>query len=268
MSTVLAKWYSLTINGSQVNDEVKRRITDITLEVKEKGSATLSFTMIDNNLEYLTKEYLQKDAKVSFKCAWYDSRTEYYSFVGYISVVDVDYGSTVKLKITCMDESYPMSKEDRTRTWENVKVSEVAKEIFQSYGLTAHIDDTEYTEDSISQSNQNDANFMNSLTEKVTHKVFIWYVDGKDGYFVERKMPSKGGKELGFKTGNNQILSFSPRLKKGKLKIKKTSSDVDASTGATTASTTESSISASSGSSTVTTGKKYENGKWVSVTVK
>lgn len=276
MSTVLSRWYKLTINGSAVSNDVKRRITEIVLDKKETGSSTLTIKMVDNAMEYLTADYLVKDAKVSFKCAWYNSRTKCAKFVGYISVVDVDFGEQVKLSITCMDESYPMDKTEETKKWEKVKVSDVAREIFQKYGLTAHVDDTEYTEDSISQSNQTDANFMNSLVGKVTHKVFIWYVDGKDGYFVERTMPSDAKKTLGFKTGNNQVQSFNPRLTKGKLKIKKVSANVNASTGKTASTTTiaETTTPASggtgsnTGTATGNTGsgkKKYVNGKWISV---
>jgi len=274
LSEVLARWYSLTINGSEVSDEVKRRITDITLEVKESGSSTLTIKMVDNAMEYLTGSYLVKKAKVSFTCAWYSRRAEYCKFIGYISVLDVDFADLVKLTITCLDESYPMSEEEKTRSWENKKVSEVAREIFMSYGLSAHVDDTDYVEESVSQSKQSDATFMNSLVGKVTHRNFIWYVDGKDAYFVERAMPNLSGKKLGYKTGNGQILSFNPRLTKGKLKIKKSSANINASTGSTTKTTTTATVSDSStgtnqgtpkGTDNTGTSKKYVNGKWITV---
>lgn len=265
MSEVLAKWYSLTINGTQVSDEVKRRITDITLDVKETGSDVLTIKMVDNNMEYLSADYLAKQAKVSFKCAWYDSRTSFSEFIGYISVVDVNFADSVTLTITCLDESYPMSIDEKTKAWEKIKVSDVAKEIFQSYGLTAHVDDTKYIENSISQSSQTDANFLNSLVSKVTHKVFIWYVKGSDAYFVERKVPKSGGVKLGYRTGNNQILSFNPRLTKGKLKIKKNNTNMDDNGNLLASDTQNSGGNGITGSTSNGIKKRYENGRWVTV---
>lgn len=261
MSTVLAKWYKLTINGEEISDAIKRRITEITLNVKETGSSTLAIKLEDDEMQFLSSEYLVKEAKVSFKCAWYDSRAKMAEFVGYISVVDTDFGKQTKLTITCMDESFVMDRTEETKKWEKVKVSDVAKEIFQKYGLTPHIDDTKYTEDSISQSNQTDANFMNSLVGKVTDKVFIWYVTGKDGYFVERKMLESSSSTLGFKTGNNQIQSFNPRLTKGKLKVKKTSANVDSKTGKTHKTVTTAEPSESTKNNKAGTNKGTATGK-------
>ena len=268
MSEVLSRWYKLTINGSEIDNDLKRRITDITLDKKETGSSLLTIKVTGGlDLSLLTNDYLVKDAKVSFKCAWYDSRTRFASFIGYIAVVDVDFGDSLKITLNCLDESYPMDKDEKSKSWESVKVSDVAKEIFQSYGLTAHVDDTTYVEETISQSNQTDAAFMSSLVGKVTHKVFIWWVDGKDGYFKERVVPQSGGTILAYRSGNNQIQSFNPRLTKGKLKIKKETSDVNSKTGKVAKNTTTvvDNTGSPTGSTSTGTQKKYVNGKWVTV---
>jgi phage protein D len=105
---------------------------------------------------------------------------------GHITHVRPDFGANLeqcRLEIWGMDASVLMDREDKLKDWPGKKDSDIAAEIFRSYGLTPNVKDTEIIhEEDVSTiiQRETDIQFLKRLALRNGYEC---YVDGKNGYF-------------------------------------------------------------------------------------
>jgi phage protein D len=91
--------------------------------------------------------------------------------------------SQCTLEIWGMDGSVLMDREEKLKDWPNKKDSDIASEVFQTYGFRATVDDTQVIHDeAISTIIQRETDFR-FLRRLAKRNGFECFVDGETGYF-------------------------------------------------------------------------------------
>src|SRR5262249_6400654 len=105
---------------------------------------------------------------------------------GYITHVRPIFGAGLDdshLEIWGMDASVLMDREDKLKDWPSKKDSDVASEIFDTYGLTPQVEDTGIVHDeqvSTIIQRETDIQFLKRLALRNGYECFV---DGDTGYF-------------------------------------------------------------------------------------
>lgn len=229
MDSVKEQFYEIIIGGIKLEEYYLSNIEEIIHEDNATGSSLLHLTIKDPHKYYIENEFLIEDTPINFKGGW---RGDTIEFKGWISVIDMDFpeDGIPSLTLRCMDNGHRLNREKKKRTWEKVRVSAVAKQIFEQNGLRAVIDTTPIIEESVSQSEQTDIEFVLSLVSKVIED-YICYIEGDTGYFVKKNVVQSPQKTLEYRKGNGDLKSFSPRLAKETKQDRKDNSDIDTGTG-------------------------------------
>lgn len=255
-NSVYEPYFSITIGGQELSNEMMNLITDITLEDNAKESDLLSITIVDPNFMFIEDSMFVEAKEVYFIGGWkHDPSVK---FTGHISAIDISFpeeGSPI-LVIHCMDGSYNLNRESVKKTWKNMKKSDIAKTIFAKYGLKAVVDDTGTVESSISQSDVSDIAFLIKLASE-TKVPYNCYIENGVGYFVKEKSSAVGEKEFYYRQSPFNLISFSPKITTESKKDVSTKSDVDTTTATVAESkVTEGSKENSQGKETKTTSPK------------
>ena len=205
--------YKIWIDGTPVSDDRLEMITDIVYEDNCTGSDLLTISMCDPNLKFFGDNIILHGAKIKFEMTHNYTSSTSNAFSGYIDIIDIDFSQSgiPTMTIHCMDESFHMDRKPKKRTWEKKKVSDVVSQIFGEYGLSKKIDPTSKTEESITQSNVTDMEFIVNLASNQKEE-YLCYVKDKTGYFVKKDRGTSPQKTLKFKDDTFDILSFSPRI--------------------------------------------------------
>jgi hypothetical protein len=262
MSNVIEQYYEIYIKGIKLNDSKIALIDQVTFEDNSTGSDTLQITISDPDFTFIDDNFFIEDASVKFIGGFNKERV---SFSGFISVIDADFpqDGTPTLTIICMDNSHLLNRVAKSRTWKKTKMSTIARAIFLEHGLKAKVDDTKTVEDTISQSNQTDIEFLiNKAKEEINE--FICYIEGDTGYYVKRKILATPQDNLDYRSGNGRLFSFSPRINKESKREKITKNTVNAQTGKVKKDeTTSSTVRDLQGTSSKTYEKYVGNNTWV-----
>lgn len=92
------------------------------------------------------------------------------------------------LDIWGMDESVLMDREEKLKDWPNKKDSDIASEIFNLYGFTPEVEDTEVVHDEAVSTiiqRETDMQFLNRLASR---NGFECYVEGETAYFRKPRL--------------------------------------------------------------------------------
>lgn len=226
MSDLLSFYYNIFINNEELDATVKAFIDEITIEDNADGSDLLTIVLNDPSFIFIEDDIFLEEMPIRFEGGWVGKPP--IKFSGYISIIDIDFpdDGTPVLSISCMDKTYLMNKSEKKRTWSKMKVSDVVTAIFKEYGLKAEVDATSKVEETISQSNVSDINFIIDLADKEADEYLV-YVEGDTGYFKKKKMLDAPQKTLSYRCGGLDIMSFKPSINKASKKEEVTTSNVD-----------------------------------------
>lgn len=219
-------------------DDMRACIEYCDIQTEESGGTTLEFKVQDPNFTLLNSSMFTHDIPVYFEWGWandwnYIQRKNLFIAGIEPSFTDKGYPS---LTITCMDETHLMNREEKTRTFENMKRSTIAKYIFQEYGMDCYVEDSGEqpldVEEKITQSNKTDIKFLQDIAEDVVGTKFICYVEDGKGYFCRRDFAQEPVLDFHYRDGvGNDISSFSCNINKESVKQYKTSGDIDLGLG-------------------------------------
>lgn len=202
------------INNTEVSFDRKNCITSISISEDIKGSDTLTVTVQDPELEYIEDNIFKDNSTVRVELGWNeDSYT--YDFDGYISAVDIDFPSNgiPTINLTCLDQTHRMNRVKKTRTWENTTSAKVVELIAKEYGYS-FVCEKSYkyaVEDSISQSDQTDIEFLESLAGEEID-LFVCKLIGKTIYYIKQGVLSNPVYSATYRTYPYDLVSFSPKI--------------------------------------------------------
>ncbi|MCP4707749.1 MAG: phage late control D family protein [Planctomycetes bacterium] len=107
-------------------------------------------------------------------------------FSGYITHVKPDFDpdpTQCTLEIWCMDESILMDREEKLKDWPNKKDSDIAIEIFNQFGFTPDVEDTEVVHDEALSTIIQRETDMQFLKRLALRNGFECYMDGTTACF-------------------------------------------------------------------------------------
>jgi uncharacterized protein involved in type VI secretion and phage assembly len=134
------------------------------------------------------------------------------TFEGEIISIEPKFSSEgeTSMRIRAYDKSHRLHRGRKTRTFLQVKDSDVVSTIAGEAGLTTEIDATTVTHDFLIQYNQTNMEFLQTLAERVGHVVFC--ASGKLYFKKGDAMPATEASELKFA---DNLRTFEPRLTAG-----------------------------------------------------
>ena len=178
----------IEIDGSEV-DELYRDLLSLEVELDDELAAMFRITVTllpgpDGSWPYLDDERFSLWRRVIVTAGLEDDTTQL--IAGYITHLRPEFGvglQRCRLEIWGMDASVLMDRVDRLKEWPNKKDSDIAAEIFESYGLTSSVTGTEVIHDEdISTIIQRETD-MQLLRRLAARNGFECFVDGDTGYF-------------------------------------------------------------------------------------
>ncbi|WAS94832.1 phage late control D family protein [Nannocystis punicea] len=136
---------------------------------------------------------------------------------GYIAGLQPEFGtnqSKSSLLVWGHDVSYSMQQEEKVVAWEDRKFSDVAAEIFESYGLEHEVEDSRVVhalDDNLLMQRGTDWDFLNRLAAQLGYELFV---RGAKGYFRKPKLATTPQRDiaigLGYATAN--AIRFKPKI--------------------------------------------------------
>ena len=248
---VLACIWSVAIAGKSLDMSRKRCVNSIVISTACDGSDVATITITDKDMVFINDNIFVEEATISISMMFVGS-TDKISFNGYISAIDIDFPEEgmPTLVLTCMDKSHVMNRTKKKRSWTNVTRLQVAQKIAAEYGFKFE-GEPSYKgkkEDTISQSDQTDIEFLEDLASQ-EDELYMCKLVGSTLRYKKKGLLGTPVKKVCYKQYPYDVRSFSPRINKETMQNTSTASDVATDTKKTDTAT-------SSGSTEGTQGQK------------
>ena len=236
---VLAITYDVWISGTKLGMNKKACINTIETKETVTGSDSATISISDPDFLYIEDDVFIEENTIKIKMGW-DGTTYRETFEGYISAIDIDFGSDgcPKLTVTCMDKTHKMNRKKKNATFSNCTSADVVKKKCKEYGFSCEIDkDYEFAvQETITQSSQTDIEFLTKLAEEEVHP-FTARLVGNTFYYVKMGKLTTPKMTLTYKKYPHEIVSFSPKINKETKQVEIKSSSVNTSNKTKTSTT-------------------------------
>ena len=257
----LAVTYDVWISKKILGIEKKQCIQSIEIKETVSGADTATLRIADPEFRYINDNIFIEKNTIRIKMGFSDS-TYRLEFKGYISAVDIEFGSDgiPILTITCMDNTYKMNRSKKNKTYKKTTSSNVVKKIVQKYGFKFK-GDSSYKfskQDSISQSDQTDIDFITNLANDEVYPFTARLVGDTFYYQKMGKLSDKPKYTLTYRNYPHDIISFSPKINTEIIDKETSSSKTSTSSKSSTTSKTKS--KSPSGSSSNDNSNKNKKG--------
>ena len=242
---VLSAWYKVYINNKELSFDRELCIKGIDISETIAGSDTCTITIYDPELIYLQDNIYKENVPIRVELG-FNEDTYVHTFDGYVSAIDIDFpeNGIPTVKLTCLDQTHRMNRVKKTRSWENTTSAKVIEAIAREYGFAFVLekDYTFKTEESISQSDQTDIEFIEGLAGDET-ELFLCKLVKQTIYYIKKGVLSNPVYEATYREYPYDLLSFSPSINVEQKTEKTEKSEVDTNTkGLDTSTVTKSSV--------------------------
>ena len=233
-SNVSSPFWELWINNVEITGRARSCINSIEFDDLCDGSDTCTLSITDPDFIFIEDNIFIEEAKVLARFG-FNEDIDRKEFSGYISAIDISFpeeGSPT-LTITCLDNSHLMNREKKNRSWDNVTRADIVKKIATEYGYYPDIE-SNYTfavQDTISQSNQTDIEFLESLATQ-EREPFMCKVKGTRIVYKKKGLLQTPITDIGYKTYPFDVISFTPQINKETRQEEVTSANVGTDTKA------------------------------------
>lgn len=212
---LLSAGYDVWINNQKLDLYKKECITSIEVEETTEGADTATMNVSDPNFEYIEDNIFVEDTPIKIQIGWngYTYRSE---FSGWIATIDIDFNSdgVPVLNITCMDDTHRMNREKHSNTWNNMTSAQVVEDIVRGYGFQ-FVCESGYAftqQETITQSNQTDIDFIQSLAGEETALFTARLVDNREFHYEIKGKLTEPKMVLTYVKYPHDIISFSPKI--------------------------------------------------------
>lgn len=215
-SGVSSAFFQLWINNVEIIDRAKACISDIQVDELCDGSDVCTLNITDPDFLFIEDNIFTDDASVLVRYG-FNEDIERKEFSGYISAIDISFpeDGSPSLTITCLDSSHLMNRVKKDRSWDNVTRADVVRKIAAEYGYYPEIEPN-YTfavQDTISQSNQTDIEFLENLATQ-EREPFMCKLIGTHIVYKKKGLLQTPVTDLGYKTYPYDVKSFTPQINK------------------------------------------------------
>ena len=202
----LASQVKIKIGGTNIQEAVMNKLASLTVDQNchLPGMFILQFNdpgmeLLDNGPFDFTKEIEILGKK--------DDGTEISLIKGEITALEPQFGEGMisDLVIRGFDKSHRLFRETKTKTYLNIKDSDIASQVAGAAGLSAQVESTSEVYDHVFQHNQSDLAFLFQRAWRIGFETFV-----EDGKLYFRKPPT-GSESLTLRWGE-ELISFQPRM--------------------------------------------------------
>lgn len=213
---IFAIIYNVWINGMKLDTNKKQCIQSIDIIETDDGADSATITISDPEFLYIEDNIFLEDSKIKVEFGW-DMSTYRSSFQGYISAIDINFGSDgiPVLTLTCMDNTHRMNRKKKNNTYKNCTSAEIVRKIVTSYGYKCITDrDYKFTrKETYTQSNQTDIDFITKLAGDEVYP-FTARLVGDTFYYVRIGKLKTPKMTLTYQKYPHEIISFNPKINK------------------------------------------------------
>lgn len=231
MSKVLSCYWSVSINGKELDKQRLENIDSIDILEQCDGSDTCNLTVNDPDFYFIEDNIFIEEATIKVEMGWHGD-THRVTFAGYISAIDINFPDSgfPILDIFCLDNSHLMNRKKKKRSWDKVTSADVVKKIAQEYGFKCVIE-SGYSfkkEDTISQSNTTDIAFCENLAKNERDQ-FMCKLVGDTLYYVKKGVLKDPTTTAYYKKFPYDVMSFNPKINKETRQEEVSHSDIKSS---------------------------------------
>src|SRR5215831_2114910 len=203
--------FKILVNGAQLPSDTEVDVVGVTVSQYVDGADV--FTLELNNWDSNRQEFKWIDTndfapgvEVEIKMGYIDTSSSLIK--GEITALEPEYPSdkAPTLKVTGYDRLHRFRRGRHTRSFVDVKDSDVAQQIARELKLRSQVDDSEITHPFLFQNNQSNIDFLCERARRIRFEV-----DVEDKTLIFRRAANNLGSTLTLAFGDN-LKSFCPRL--------------------------------------------------------
>ena len=206
-NNVVVSQIVIKVGGTELSEEQMNSL--ISVEVDQHSHLPHMFTvrMYDPALEFLDNGPFDLTKEVEITAEAPESNETYQLIKGEITALEPEFmaGGVAKLVIRGYDKMHRLFRETKSKSFLNIKDSDIASQIAGNVGLSPQVESTSTVYDHIYQDNQTDLAFLMQRAWRIGFECFA-----EEGKLYFRKPPSSGsGPTLKWE---EDLISFSPRV--------------------------------------------------------
>jgi len=229
----MSVFWSVYVGGSPLDAQRTQAIQSISVNENCDGSDTCTILISDPEFLFIEDNIFVEDVPIAVAMGIVGD-TSPTNFSGYISAIDIDFPEegTPVLSLYCLDNTHLMNRTKKSRSWDNVSRANVAEKIAKEYGLSFNLQSgyAGKVETTISQSNQTDIEFLESLAKAEEPDIYLCKVMGSTLSYLKKGILNNPVSTLAYKKYPWDIISFRPRINKETVPEKSTVSDISTDT--------------------------------------
>lgn len=207
-TTNIATHLYIKINGEPLPQPIAATLLESTVEQHVHLPAMFTLRFYDATLDLIESDIFALSNKIDIEARAPEGEPVHLIH-GEISALEPRFneGIMAELIVQGYDKSHALYHHIKSKTYLNVKDSDLASQFADSVQLKAHVEPTTVVYDHLYQHNQSDLSFLRQRAWRIGYECFV---DGEDFYFrkpVEEKPSAKSAIEWG-----RDLISFLPRI--------------------------------------------------------
>lgn len=186
--TVRASQATVKVGGSPLNNQLMSQVLEVVVDQSTNLPHMFMLRLHDNDVQFTDGRQFDVGNEVEIQ-AETESGADVTIFKGEITAVEPRFreGMDVELAVRGYDKSHRLYREVKSKSYLNVKDSDIASQIAGNCGLSAQVDTTSTVYDHVFQHNQTDMAFLTQRAWRIGYECFV-----DEGKLYFRKPPASG----------------------------------------------------------------------------
>ena len=181
---------AIKVDGSDLDSSAVAAIESALVVDRLAMPDTFTIVFRDTERDLLSKAGLEIGKSIEISASSQSDESEAVLIKGEITSIEADYDTLgARAIVRGYDKSHRLAAGRVTKTYENVKLSDIAKQLASDAGLQTDVDETEGTHDHVFQVNQSNLDFLYALAVRAG---FDCRVDGDTLLFKEPPVSTDG----------------------------------------------------------------------------
>jgi phage protein D len=170
----IASQVAIKINDTDVQPEIMDKLANVTVDQHTHLPDMFTLRFYDSDLQLMDSGPFDLTKRVEISAAKADN-SQVTLIKGEITALEPDFGEnmTPEFVVRGYDPTHRLFRETRTRTFLNVKDSDLAQQIGSATGLQTEIETTSTVYEHVFQSNQSDLDFLMQRAWRIGFECFV-----------------------------------------------------------------------------------------------
>src|SRR5579862_763281 len=201
--------FNLKLNGQQASKEMMEDFLDCTIENSLHLPDLCTIRFHDAKFKWLDSSSLEEGTLVEVSGCEENSQQLIPLFTGEVTALEMDLAGhgTPTLIVRCYDKSHRMHRDRKSRTYVQMKDSDIIQKIANEEGFNIHSEETSDVHDWIMQNNQTNWEFLQERAERNGYRL---YLQGEKDLHFEKVKDQGPGDTIKLEWGKD-LRSFRPR---------------------------------------------------------